>query len=64
MAIKKVMNIPVVLNGGIADYADYERYSSNNIGIRADCGRRAMRDTQVDGVMTSEAVLENPALFR
>ena len=64
MAIKKVMNIPVVLNGGIADYADYERYSSNIIGIRADCGRRAMRDTQVDGVMTSEAVLENPALFR
>jgi len=48
MAIKKVMNIPVVLNGGIADYADYER---------------AMQDTQVDGVMTSEAVLENPALF-
>eukprot|EP00658_Telonema_sp_P-2_P041374 TRINITY_DN2958_c0_g1_i5.p1 TRINITY_DN2958_c0_g1~~TRINITY_DN2958_c0_g1_i5.p1 ORF type:complete len:277 (+),score=102.44 TRINITY_DN2958_c0_g1_i5:79-831(+) len=47
-AIKKELSIPVVLNGGIVDFNDYER---------------AMKEVGVDGVMTSEAILENPALF-
>eukprot|EP00656_Telonema_subtile_P038059 TRINITY_DN4260_c0_g2_i2.p1 TRINITY_DN4260_c0_g2~~TRINITY_DN4260_c0_g2_i2.p1 ORF type:complete len:463 (-),score=96.96 TRINITY_DN4260_c0_g2_i2:312-1700(-) len=47
-AIKAEMKIPVFLNGGIADYHDYER---------------AMHETGVDGVMTSEGILENPGLF-
>mmetsp|Transcript_25758 Transcript_25758/g.33764 ORF Transcript_25758/g.33764 Transcript_25758/m.33764 type:complete len:380 (+) Transcript_25758:56-1195(+) len=46
--IKQHVNVPVVLNGGIATYEDY---------------LRALDETGVDGVMSSEAILENPGLF-
>eukprot|EP00945_MAST-04E_sp_MAST-4E-sp1_P000010 g10.t1 len=46
--IKKVLQIPVVANGGIATINDVHR---------------CMETTGVDGVMSSEALLENPSLF-
>ena len=42
------MNIPVIANGGVC--------------TKEDCDR-IMAETGVDGVMSSEAILENPALF-
>ena len=42
------MEIPVVANGGISNFDDVEY---------------VIRETGVDGVMSSECVLENPALF-
>ena len=47
-AIKKCLNIPVVANGGIGCYSDI----STCLDI-----------TSADGVMSSEALLENPKLF-
>eukprot|EP00457_Paulinella_chromatophora_P007003 gb/GEZN01007023.1/.p1 GENE.gb/GEZN01007023.1/~~gb/GEZN01007023.1/.p1 ORF type:complete len:423 (-),score=60.45 gb/GEZN01007023.1/:206-1474(-) len=46
--IKKELKIPIFANGGV--------------GCLADVGR-IMAETGVDGVMTSEAILGNPALF-
>ncbi|DBA01551.1 TPA: hypothetical protein N0F65_011522 [Lagenidium giganteum] len=46
--IKQRMKIPVLANGGIEVPADVQR---------------CLDHTQADGVMSSEAILENPALF-
>jgi tRNA-dihydrouridine synthase 1 len=46
--IKETLNIPVVLNGGISDFKDAEY---------------ALNYTKCDGVMSSESILEYPALF-
>lgn len=46
--IKNALSIPVIANGGIGCYRDVEK---------------CIRDTGVDGVMSSEALLENPRLF-
>lgn len=46
--IKAALRIPVICNGGISTYADVER---------------AMEITGCDGVMSSESILEYPALF-
>ena len=46
--IKKVMKIPVYANGGIYNYED---------------AIQCLEYTGVDGVMSSESLLENPALF-
>lgn len=46
--IKSKLNIPVVANGGISCYAD---------------ALRCLEATGADGVMSSEALLENPKLF-
>ncbi len=40
--------VPIIANGGIGSMADIDR---------------CMAETGVDGVMTSEGILENPALF-
>jgi tRNA-dihydrouridine synthase 1 len=47
-SVKQAVKIPIVANGGIAN---------------ADDVLRCYKTTGVDGVMTCEAVLENPALF-
>lgn len=46
--VKEALRIPVVANGGIATFADIER---------------CLAYTGANGVMSSEALLENPALF-
>jgi tRNA-dihydrouridine synthase 1 len=46
--IKESINIPVVANGGIHTFEDAEQ---------------CIKQTGVDGVMSAEALLENPALF-
>uniref|UniRef100_A0A7S3FV07 tRNA-dihydrouridine(16/17) synthase [NAD(P)(+)] n=1 Tax=Strombidium rassoulzadegani TaxID=1082188 RepID=A0A7S3FV07_9SPIT len=46
--IKETLSIPVIINGGISTFADVER---------------ALEFTGCDGVMTSEGILEYPALF-
>lgn len=46
--IKELLTIPVFANGGIYDWSDVER---------------CLRETKVEAVMSSEALLENPALF-
>ena len=46
--IKQALKIPVIVNGGMSTYAD--------------C-MRALESTGCDGVMSSESILEYPALF-
>lgn len=46
--IKETLRIPVIVNGGISDFEDVEH---------------ALKFTGCDGVMSSEAILEYPALF-
>jgi len=46
--IKQHASIPIIANGGMFDLADI---------------RRCMSETGVDGVMLSEAVLDNPSVF-
>ena len=46
--IKDHVDIPVVANGGIYKYDDITR---------------CLKETGVNGVMSSESLLENPALF-
>ena len=46
--IKQSLKIPVIVNGGISTYADV---------------LEALKITGCDGVMSSEAILEYPALF-
>lgn len=47
-AVKAALRIPVVANGGVAVYSDLNR---------------CLEVTGADGVMSSEAALENPAMF-
>ena len=46
--IKETLNIPVISNGSIATFSDIEY---------------CLNFTKADGVMVSEAILENPAFF-
>ena len=46
--IKKHLDIPVIANGGISTFKDVEE---------------AIKEAGVDGVMSSESILENVALF-
>ena len=46
--IKQTLSIPIIANGGIANYSD---------------AIRCLQETGCDGVMSSEALLENPKLF-
>jgi tRNA-dihydrouridine synthase len=46
--IKQTLNIPVIANGGISKFKDV---------------LKALEITGCDGVMSSEAILEYPALF-
>lgn len=46
--IKETLKIPVIVNGGIATFQDVEK---------------ALEATGCDGVMSSESILEYPALF-
>lgn len=46
--IKDTLKIPVVVNGGISTFNDVEQ---------------ALTETGCDGVMSSESILEYPALF-
>lgn len=46
--IKKEATVPIIANGGMFDLADI---------------RRCMAETGVDGVMLSEAILDNPGVF-
>ena len=46
--IKETLSIPVFANGGISKFSDVEH---------------ALKEAGVDGVMSSESILENPALF-
>ena len=46
--IKETLKIPVIVNGGISDFQDVQT---------------ALKNTGCDGVMSSESILEYPALF-
>jgi len=46
--IKEALDIPVIANGGISTFKDVSF---------------ALQEAGVDGVMSSESILENPALF-
>ena len=47
-AVKKVLQIPVILNGDVYNYQDFGR---------------AISETGVDGVMTARGALSNPSIF-
>ena len=46
--VKETVNIPVVSNGGIKSYLDVQT---------------CLNYTKADGVMVSEGILQNPAIF-
>lgn len=46
--LKKELSVPVLSNGGIETYEDVQN---------------ALKNTGVDGIMTSEGILGNPAIF-
>jgi tRNA-dihydrouridine synthase 1 len=71
--IKSVLSIPVIANGGIGSSQDVQRYAirafssqrSRALGLTGNISSfpRCVEATGVDGVMSSEGLLENPCIF-